>query len=358
MPSQDSRPQGKRSVAAVTKIDYEGESYSRDNLEHMLTEYQGRHTLDLKKFEDLSQAYEHLAKEMTQDISDQKSAFEYVSNIAVLDRLGTNLKGLIHKIPFLRGWAPSRDLKELLGEKIEIAQRRVQEIGNYIDTLQDDVKNLQDDITRLNKRMIQAAQNRDRAAAHVLRLEDARKAAEAQLASIADPKSVEARELQAKTSELKRMIWDHGARLRTYSQAEERIATIINMSNNFLEMMTNLHGNMSNLCETGNEVLNELHGNLAGLSSISKAGELSVAMHRSMQSLRVSANRLAVLASETSRYLTQNVDRLTAEMKIYDKETEHLVASNLAAEREMKEQRINETIELARMEYEVGTPRD
>jgi hypothetical protein len=38
-------------------------------------------------------------------------------------------------------------------------------------------------------------------------------------------------------------------------------------------------------------------------------------------------------------------------MKIYDTETQKLVESNLQAEREIKEQRINETIELARTEY-------
>jgi hypothetical protein len=115
--------------------------------------------------------------------------------------------------------------------------------------------------------------------------------------------------------------------------------------------MNNLYANMTSLYESGTEVLSELLTNLAGLASLSKAGEVSVAMHESMESLKKSVNRLATLASETSLYLTQNIDRLTAEMKIYDVETQRLVESNLAQEREMKEQRVNETIELARQEY-------
>ena len=70
-----------------------------------------------------------------------------------------------------------------------------------------------------------------------------------------------------------------------------------------------------------------------------------------MESLKDSVNKVAVLASETSLYLSQNVERLTTEMKIYDEETQRLVESNLAAEREIKEQRIDETIQLARTEY-------
>ncbi len=339
-------------VAELLKkeVVYDGEGYTREGLEKMLGEYQHKNNLDLKRFEDLSKAYDRLSQEMTHDISEQKSALEYLGNIMKLDSIGTNVKGLLAKIPIIKEFSPSRDLKELLGEKIEVAQSRVKEVGNYIETLSSDVKHLQEDITRLNKKMVVAAQNEERAAARVLELEALRKKLEEALATL-DGKGSEARELSAKVSEVKRMIWEHGARLRLYSNAEDRLASIINMNNNFLEIMTNLHGNMSTLYDAGNEVLNELHGNLAGLASLSQAGELSVEMHKSMESLKKSVNKLATLASETSLYLTQNVDRLTAEMKIYDKETEVLVESNLAAEREIREERINETIELARKEH-------
>ncbi|MBI2363006.1 MAG: hypothetical protein HYV15_06460 [Elusimicrobia bacterium] len=333
------------------QVVYDGEGYTRQSIEGMLGEYQQKHQLNLKKFEELSGAYERLSTEMTADIAEQKSAMEYLGNILTFNDLGTNLKGLLYKVPILRDLTPSRDIKELLGEKIEVAQRRVQEVGDYVDTLQTDIKNLQEDIVRLNKKMVAAAQNEEKAARYVLELEAYRAELEKKLASYADPKGLEARETQAKISDVKRMLWEHGAKLRLYSNAEARLSAIVNMNNNFLEIMTNLHGNMQTLYEAGNEVLNELHGNLAGLASITKAGELSVEMHKSMESLKKSVNKLATLASETSLYLTQNIDKLTSEMKIYDKSTEELVASNLAAEREIKEQRINETIELAKKEY-------
>src|SRR4030095_8274109 len=137
-------------------ITYDGEGYTRESLEKMLSDYQTKNALDLEKFGQLSQAYQRLTKEMTHDVSDQKSAFEYLSNIVSLDKVGTNIKGLLHKIPIARELAPSRDLKELLGEKIEIAQRRIKEAGNYLDTLQADMKALHEDIVSLNNRMIVA----------------------------------------------------------------------------------------------------------------------------------------------------------------------------------------------------------
>jgi len=334
------------------QVVYDGEGYTRQSIETMLTDYQSRHTTDLKKFDELSIAYTQLSEEMSADIAEQKGFFVYLGNLLVLREVATNMKGLLSKIPLIKALVPSRELKELLEEKIEIAQRRVQEVGNYLDTLQNDIKNLQEDVKRLNVRMVQSAQNEERASAYVLELEAYRKKLEDSLKALADPKTVQGRELEAKISDVKRMMWEHGAKLRLYTNAENRLSSIISMNSNFLEIMTNLHSNMGSLYEAGNEVLNELHGNLAGLSSISKAGELSVEMHKSMESLKKSVNRLAVLASETSLYLTQNVDKLTSEMKIYDKSTEELVASNLAAEREIQEQRINETIALAKDKHQ------
>ena len=60
---------------------------------------------------------------------------------------------------------------------------------------------------------------------------------------------------------------------------------------------------------------------------------------------------IAVLASTTSLFLTQNIELLTAEMRIYDQATAALVESNLAAEREIQQQRIDETVALAEKEY-------
>lgn len=333
------------------EVVYDGEGYSREALASMVTDYQGRHRENLKSLAELSKAHDELAAEMTRDLADSKTAWEHLKNIFKLKRVGTNMRGLLEKIPLIADAVPDRPLSELLEEKVEVAQRRVQQVGNYLDTMQQRVSELQVDIGRLNKRMVLAAMNEERAAKFVLELEAAVRELEEQLTALGDDKSAEARALQARRDQVKQTIWQHGAKLRLYSNAEDRIASIVRMNNNFLEILTNLHGNMQSLYDAGNEVLSELQGNLAGLASAAKAADLTMEMQQAMQSLKESVNKVAVLASETSLYLTQNVERLTSEMRIYDEATEQLVASNLAAEREVKEQRIDETIELARKEY-------
>ncbi len=333
------------------EVVYDGEGYSRDALQTMVSDYQGRHQQNLKSLEELSKAHDDIAAEMTKDLAENKTAWEHLRNIATFRKVGSNFRGLLEKIPLISDAVPDRAINDLLEEKIEVAQRRVQQIGNYLDTMQQRVEDLQVDVTRLNKRMILSAVNEERAARHVLELEAAVAQVEQQLAAIEDGKSAEARDLQVKRDALRQVIWRHGAKLRLYSNAEDRIASIVKMNNNFLEILTNLHANMQSLYDAGNEVLNELQGNLAGLASAAKAADLTMEMQQAMASLKESVNRVAVLASETSLYLTQNVERLTSEMKIYDEATEELVQSNLAAEREIKEQRIDETVDLARREY-------
>ncbi len=108
------------------EIVYDGEGYSRQSIEHMLVYYQRKHTLDLEKFGDLSRSYERLSREMTQDVSEYKSAVEYLGNIVTFDEVGTNIKGLLHKIPIIRRIGNLRELDKI-GDK---AHCRTWTIGN------------------------------------------------------------------------------------------------------------------------------------------------------------------------------------------------------------------------------------
>jgi chromosome segregation ATPase len=332
------------------QVVYDGEDYTRQGLAALVQGYATKHQAGVKTLDELSKAHGDLSREMTAELVEQKSAWEHLSNLLTLKGVGANLQGLLEKIPVLGAIVPDRPLHVLLAEKVEVAQRRTSEVGHYLDRIQEQTQELQQDVAKLQKRMVMAARNEEAAALYVLELQRALQAAERDLAGAADPASAQARELEAAVSSLKHRIWEHGAKLRLYSTAENRLAGIIQMNNNFLEILRNLHGNMQSLYEAGNEVLSDLEGNLAALASSAKASELSIDLQKAMESLRTSVNKVAVLASETSLYLTQNVDRMTREMRVYDEATTKLVEDNLRAEREVQEQRINDTIALAEAE--------
>jgi hypothetical protein len=318
------------------QVVYDGEDYSRKELEATVEEASARQKGKLDTLAELRGAHEKLSEEMsTTEIGDEdKSAWER----------------LLEKIPLLGRLVPERPLHAVLLEKVEVAQRRTQEVGNYLDRIQVEIRELQADIARLNAKTLQAARNEETAARHVLELEKALEEVQGSLELEVDKQSARYRELESRRSELRQRIWDHGTRLRLYSTAENRLAGIIRMNESFLEILRNLHGNMQALYEAGNEALSELEGNLAALASAARASELSVEMQRAMEDLRATVNKVATLASETSLYLTKNVDKLTSEMRIYDEDTRELIEKNLAEERDLREQRIQETVALAELE--------
>ena len=340
--------------AAVLKrnVVYDGEEYSRESIESFATEYAQKQETRIGELEELKKTHDNISREMTEELTEQKTLWDCIRDMGSFESgaIKSNLRLIMERIPVLRDHVPERPLSELLQQKIHVTEGRIREVGGFLDRMESEVENVRQDIVRLNKKMIVAAQNEEKAAEYVLQLRSAKEQAEAELAAMGGEVTAAHREKEAEIDEIKRMIWQHGGRLRLYSNAEERISSIVKMNNHFMELLTNLHTNMQSLYDAGQEVLDELRGNLSSLSTATEASELTMEMQKSMESLKVSVNRVARLASDTSLYLTQNVDRMTSQMKIYDEETEALVKSNLEAEREVKDGKIEELLKLAEQE--------
>lgn len=346
---------GRTSAAKVRSIVqkevvYDGEDYDREVLEETVDAYQAKHESDLRKLEDLQKAHDSIAREMTKDLAETKSAWECVKGMAT-DDFAANFRVLLERVPLVNEFVADRPVADLLREKITLAERRTKEVGQFLTTIEDSIVSLQSDVARLNKKVVIAATNEEKAARRILDLRDLEARLVAELATYDEQRSAAFRKKETQIAEVKQAIWETGARLRLYSNAEDRLAAIAAMNRNFLAILTNLHGNMQSLFDAGQEVLDELRGNLAGLATAAQASEISMDMQEAMESLKKSVNRVAILASNTSLYLTQNVERMMSEMKMYDEATEELVQSNLAAEREIQEQRIDETIALAEKEH-------
>jgi hypothetical protein len=338
-----------------TKIVYEGEEFSRESVQDIVNTYQNKSVRNIQELETLKKIHDEIAAEMKRDLQEQRTIWDYMKALVTEGRKNraSNFKGLLERIPVIGSILPQRPIQELLQDKIAVAEKRTKEMAQFLDKIESEIENLRNDITRLNDKIVRAANNEEKAAKYILELKDYKSDLEKELASLEDDKSVEYREKVALLDEVKKKIWEHGGKLRIYSSAEDRIANITAMNKNFLEILNNLHTNMTILYEAGNEALDDLRGNLAGLAAVSEASGLTLKMQESMKSLKVSVNKVASLASNTSLYLTQNVEKMTMEMKMYEDETIKLVEENLAAEREIQEQRIDETIELAAKEYDL-----
>jgi hypothetical protein len=334
---------------------YDGEDYSRENLETMVKEYADKHETRITELEELKKTHDGISREMTDELQEQKTVWDCIKDMGTGEKgaISANMRLILERIPVLRDRLPDRPISELLQQKIHVTESRIREVGSFLDRMESEVENVRQDIERLNKKMIVAAQNEERAAEYLLQLRSVKEQAEQEMAAMGSEVTAAHREKEAEIDEIKRLIWAHGGKLRLYSNAEDRIASIVKMNNNFMELLTNLHTNMQSLYDAGQEVLDELRGNLSSLTTATEASELTLDMQKSMESLKVSVNRVARLASDTSLYLTQNVDRMTSQMKIYDEETEKLITSNLEQERHVKEGKIDEMLKLAEKEMKL-----
>lgn len=343
-----------RAALLQKKVTYSGDEYTRDTLETSLKPELERHAQRMQELESLKKTHEMIAKEMTESLVEQRSIWDCMKDMVAGDRAkaAQSFRQMIERIPILKKHLPERPLSELLQEKIQITETRLREVGTFLDRMESEVENVRQDIQRLHKKMLGSAQNKEKAAVYILQLKEIEKQLSAEYAELGPEIGAAHREKQGEIDEVKRLIWEHGSKLRMYANADQRISSIIGMNNQFMELLTNLHGNMQTMYDSGQEVLDELRGNLSSLSTATEASELTMDMKKSMESLKESVNKVAVLASNTSLYLTQNVDRLTAEMKVYDVETEKLITANLAAEREVQERRIDETLKLAQAEMQ------
>lgn len=333
------------------QVVYDADDYSsRDSLQTALKPELDKQQERITELESLKSRQDVIAKEMSEDLIQQKPIWECLKEAASGDRqkFGLAVRGLLERIPVLRSKLPDRPLSELLQEKIHLTETRVREVGSFLDRMESEVENVRQDIQRLNKKMLLANQNKEKAAQYILQLKDIEKQLDSEVQAMGAEVTLAKREKQTELDEVRRLIGEHGGKLRLYANADERINSIVKMNNNFLELLNNLHNNMQNMYDSGQEVLDELRGNLASLSTATEASELTMDMQKAMQSLKSSVNKVATLASQTSLYLTQNVEKLTSEMRIYDESTQQLVEANLAAERAVQEKRLDETLKLAR----------
>lgn len=333
------------------QVVYDAEDYSsRDTLQAVLKPDLDKQQERIAELEGLKKTQDTIAKEMSEDLVQQKPIWECFKEAMSGDRqrAGLAMRGILERIPGLRSRLPDRPLSELLQEKIQLTETRVREVGSFLDRMESEVENVRQDISRLNKKMLLANQNKEKAAQYILQLKEIEVQLHAELDAMGPEVTLAKREKQTELDEIRRTIGEHGGKLRLYANADERIHSIVKMNNNFLELLNNLHTNMQNMYDSGQEVLDELRGNLASLSTATEASELTMEMQRSMQSLKTSVNKVATLASQTSLYLTQNVEKLTSEMRIYDESTQQLVEANLATERAIQDKRLEETLAMAK----------
>jgi hypothetical protein len=338
------------------KIEYDGSKYSRESVQKMVGHYKENHQGRIKDLNILKQEHEKLSEDMSKELSEQRSLMDEIRTMASGKKGSTSrgFKGVLAKIPLIGRKFRKRPLSELLEAKVETADFRVRELSSYLERVEATMVDLRDDLGVLHQKQIDAARNKDASVDLVLSLKDASEKIGEEMAAIEDHNSEEYRELELGKAEIDRLMWDNGQKMRLFDNAQTRLESVIKMNNNFLEISQNLHSNMTIIFEAAQTVLDELQQHVSQLATLAEAGELSLNVTESMESLKQSMSKVAQIASETSLYLTQNVEEITTGMTIYDEETEQIVDANLAEERAIRQEQLERILVKAQEEKDKG----
>jgi ABC-type transporter Mla subunit MlaD len=237
------------------------------------------------------------------------------------------LGGLFAK---LRGGEPisHRSIEELLRGQYEISSVRLKQASEFADRLEASKEELYDEIDRLNRKIIESAENEETAAAYVEDLQTLKAGIEANLRH-SDPSSADERQLQSELDKVRRRLADHTTRLKLYSTAEERLAKLRNNSRQLAETISHLQSDITRYVVAASEKLDLISGQIQAIGAAADASVVMLELKQSLDAMTESINHTTRFVAETQAYFRENVDSMIDELKIYDEETERVLDENL-----------------------------
>lgn len=336
------------------QVEFDGSKWSREATAQIDEQYRARNQDNLQELRRLQEEHEKLAQDMNREIAEQRSLLDEIKTMASGERGGVSrgLRGALSRIPLVGRAFRKRPLADLLAAKIDIADNHLRRIGEYLRKVERTISALHEDQKTLQEKKMEAARGKRQYVDRVLELRQAREELMKRMQELADSSLEEYRKLETQLVEVDRLIWEHGQKMQMFDHALSHLDSIMKMNRHFEEISKNLHANMTVIHDTAELVLDELRQHAARLATLAEAGQLSLQITASMESLKESMNRVAVITSETSLFLTRNVEQIVADMNVYDRQVEELVEKNLAAEKEIRQQQLERILQKALEERE------
>lgn len=336
------------------QVEFDGSKWSREATAQIDEQYRTRNQDNLQELKRLQEEHEKLAEDMNREIAEQRSLLDEIKTMASGEKDGFSrgLRGALGRIPILGRPFRRRPLADLLAAKIDIADSYLQRIAEYLRKVERTISALHEDQKTLQAKKIEAARGKKQFVEFVLELKQAREEIMTRLQALTDTSSEEYRTLETQLVEVDRLIWEHGQKMQMFDHALSHLDSIMKMNRHFEEISKNLHANMNLIHDTAELVLDELRQHAARLATLAEAGQLSLQITTSMESLKESMNKVAVITSETSLFLTRNVEQIISDMNVYDRQVEELVEKNLAAEKEIRQQQLERILQKALEERE------
>ena len=252
-----------------------------------------------------------------------------------------------------------RSIEQLLREQYEASSLRLKEAAEFVERLEAAKKDLYDEIERLNGRIVESAQNEERAAALVTRLRTLKVELEARLMRL-DPVSAEGRKYQAELDRVRRGLAEHTTRLRLYSTAEDRLAGLKDNTWKLAEVIANLQADITRYVTAASEKLDLIGGQVQAIGAAADASLVLLELRQSLEAMTESVHQTTRFVAETQAYFRENVDQMVADLDVYDADTERALTETAALSDAFSEAEVEKALSeaIARKAAAAGVPQE
>jgi hypothetical protein len=299
---------------------YSGEGISVRSLEETIGEERQRQNAQIGELEQMRQKNLEIQQALAGEMARLRDLSEELSK-------GRAKPGLLSRL-FRRPAASHRSIEELLRHQFEMSSLRLKQASEFADRLEAAKEELYDELERLNQKIIESAENEERAAALVQELRARRQATEAELARL-DASSAEARRLQRELDRAARDLAEHSMKLKLYGTAEERLAALRTSTRQLAETIAALQGDITRYVVAASEKLDLVAGQIQAIGAAADASLVMLELKQSLEAMTESVNQTTRFVAETQAYFRENVDSMIDDLRVYDEETQRVLDEHL-----------------------------
>ena len=339
---------GKLNLDVLDKqVAYSGEGISVRSLEDQIHVERGLQNSKVEELKVLREQNVTISKSLAEEVGKLRKFSDYLDGTAVRGGFWSGLKELLSYIPGLRGLAISqRSIEELLKQQYQISARRVKDAAEYVDTLKESEQSLYQEIERINGKIVEAAQNEERAVDHVLELKNLVEAIGAEKETV-DKDSVAWRDLDAKEDKARARLAEHSSNLQLYGAAEERYASLKGNTKKLAETIRNLAQDISTYTNAASIKLDMASAQIQAIGTAADASVVLLELKRSLDVMTDSMNQTTQFVSETQLFFRKNLDTLIDELETFDATTSEVLEKNLDKSKKIEQARIDAAVEEA-----------
>ena len=308
--------------------DYAGELITTRRLEESLSRERSRHARGVDDLQALRAHNEQLQAALSQELARLRAISDNLATLA-----GT--RGLWARLRQVFGWVPGvasgtqqrRSVEALLRAQYEQSVERLTEAAHFADRLEIAEADLFDEIDRLNRTIVESAQNEEQAKAYIDALETLTVDLEAEI-ELAEPSSARQRTLQADLDRANRLVTQHTGLHTLYSTAEERVARLRENARQLAHTVASLRSDIAVYVAAAGDKLDTVGGQIQAVGAAADAAVVMLELRASLDGLTDSLNQASRFVAETQSYFHDNVDDMLTNLTIYDEETEALLEAN------------------------------